>query len=83
MIVFTDYRLIGDFVEKCRKDIEGKDCGRVSMKTHSDTQVFYHHSQVNQKNKTKSLLKKRFLFALSQISKRDFFPKLGNSIGMS
>jgi hypothetical protein len=48
MIVFTDYRLIGDFVEKCRKDIEGKDCGRVSMKTHSDTQVFYHHSQVLQ-----------------------------------
>jgi hypothetical protein len=50
MIVFSDYRLIGDFVQKCEKDIAGTACGRVSMKTHSDTQVFYHHSQVSYKH---------------------------------
>ena len=46
MIIFSDYRLIGDFAEACKADIEGNTCGSVSRKVHSDSdQLMFHHSQ--------------------------------------
>ena len=45
-IVFSDYRLIGDFAEKCKSDIEGSNCGRVSQQIHSDaSDILVQHSQ--------------------------------------
>lgn len=45
-VIFSDYRLIGDFAEKCHADIESYICGNVRRKAHSDSQViYYHHSQ--------------------------------------
>ena len=45
-VIFSDYRLIADFADKCQKDIEGNACGNVRRHLHSDSNViFYHHSQ--------------------------------------
>ena len=42
------FRLIGDFAEKCKVDIEGSNCGRVSQQIHSDaSDILVQHSQVN------------------------------------
>ena len=47
LLVLSDYRLVGDFAEKCQVDIEGRLCGRVSQKVHSDAgqKLMFHHSQ--------------------------------------
>ncbi len=45
-VIFSDYRLIGDFANKCQEDIESNVCGHVRRQVHSDSQtIFYHHSQ--------------------------------------
>lgn len=45
-VIFSDYRLIADFADKCQNDIEGNACGHVRRQLHSDSNViFYHHSQ--------------------------------------
>lgn len=45
-VIFSDYRLIADFAEKCQNDIEGNNCGHIRRQLHSDSNViFYHHSQ--------------------------------------
>ena len=42
-------RLIGDFAEKCKADIEGSNCGRVSQQIHSDSRdILVQHSQVSE-----------------------------------
>ena len=41
-------RLIGDFAEKCKSDIEGSNCGRISQQIHSDNEdILVQHSQVS------------------------------------
>ena len=41
------FRLIGDFAEKCKSDIEGSNCGRISQQIHSDNEdILVQHSQV-------------------------------------
>ena len=45
-VIFSDYRLIADFAQKCQKDIEDGNCGHIRRQLHSDSNViFYHHSQ--------------------------------------
>jgi hypothetical protein len=45
-VIFSDYRLIADFTDKCKADIEGNTCGHVRRQLHSDSNmIFYHHSQ--------------------------------------
>ena len=45
-MIFSDYRLIADFAQKCQKDIEDGNCGHIRRQMHSDSNViFYHHSQ--------------------------------------
>ena len=40
-VVFSDFRLVGDFVGKCTGDIEAHGCGRIA-----DVAVTNYHSQV-------------------------------------
>ncbi len=43
-VVFSDYRLLGDFVEHCREEVERRRCGRIERPPGENQQQG--HSQV-------------------------------------
>ena len=46
-VVFSDYRLLGDFVEHCREEVERRRCGRIEGPAGENQQQG--HSQVGGK----------------------------------